>query len=183
MTRFIGTLFILTTFLFLVLSPNKSFAWSCFGSQEPKEWFKTNDFVFIAKALDTTYEKASGMNPKSRTTFEVKSALKGKFNEKVTIVTTAGSEFLEGTEYLVYAYQTTESNYLYSYEPGEIATDTWCGGTKLLSQASYDLEDIAEYKKMNKLVYFTILPLFAASVIVALFVLIKQFNKGNLRRR
>jgi hypothetical protein len=115
----------------------------------------------------------------------VESTLKGASSDKVTVVTTAGSDFTEGTDYLVYAYQTTKSNsnYLYKYEPGEIATDTWCGGTKPLSLASYDLEDIAEYKKMNKIVNFIIIPLVVAAVMVTVFFLLKRFHKGNLRRR
>ncbi|MGO4692669.1 hypothetical protein AB4Z50_00185 [Paenibacillus sp. 2TAB26] len=167
--------------LSLTIAPSKSFAWSCAESDAPKQLFKKHDFVYIAKAMETSYEESAGMNPKSRTTFEVKSTLKGTSSDKATIVTTAGSEFTEGTDYLVYAYQTTKKNYLYKYEPGEIATDTWCGGTKPLSLASYDLEAIDEYKKMTNMVYFIIIPIVAAAVIVTVFLLLKR--KGKLGRR
>ncbi|NOU90501.1 hypothetical protein GC102_32885 [Paenibacillus sp. LMG 31460] len=143
-------LFILILYIILIISPNKSFALSCSESNEPRELFKRHDSVFIGKVKESTYEEVGTLNPKSRVTFEVNSGLKGDNSENVTIVTTAGSEFLNGKEYLVYAYKTTKKNYLYKYEQGELATDTWCGGTKEFSLASYDLEEIAELKKRMK---------------------------------
>lgn len=82
----------------------------CSESDEPRELFKRHDSVYIGKVKESTYEDVGTLNPKSRVTFEVKSALKGDNRENVTIVTTAGSEFLNGKEYLVYAYKTTKKN-------------------------------------------------------------------------
>jgi hypothetical protein len=99
--------------------------------------------------------------------------------QKVTIVTTVGSEFLEGKEYLLYAYKTTRTNYLYKYEEGEIATDTWCGGTKDLSLASYDLEEIAKLKKTNTIFNFFTISLVVLFVIITLLMILKRNRNGK----
>lgn len=164
----------LMVYIFLINSPNKSFALVCSESDEPSELFKRHDSVYIGKVKESTYEDVGTLNPKSRVTFEVKSALKGDNRENVTIVTTAGSEFLNGKEYLVYAYKTTKKNYLYKYEQGELATDTWCGGTKELSLASYDLEEIAELKKMKEILNFIKVVSF---VIITLLMILKRNPK------
>lgn len=148
----------------------------CSKSDEPRELFKRHDSVYIGKVKETTYENVGSLNPKSRVTFEVRSALKGDNRENVTIVTTAGSEFLNGKEYLVYAYKTTKKNYLYMYEQGELATDTWCGGTKELALASYDLEEIAELKKKNEILKYIKVVSF---VIITLLVILKRNQYGK----
>jgi len=153
----LGTLLMFMLSVVLILTPNTSLAWSCSESLEPNQLLKRHDSVFIGKAIALSYENVGALNPKSRVTFEVESSLKGNSEDKTTVVTTIGSEFLEGTKYLVYAYKTTKDNYLYKYAEGELATDTMCGGTKELSLAAYDLEQIAEGKSSNMMVHFVII--------------------------
>ncbi|MGG1517406.1 hypothetical protein ABE504_18480 [Paenibacillus oryzisoli] len=152
---------------------------SCSESDDPRELYKKNDSVFIGKVKETTYEDVGTLNPKSRVTFEVQSVLKGNGRDNLTIVTTAGSEFLNTKEYLVYAYKTTKKNYLYKYVQGELATDTWCGGTKELSLASYDLEEIAELKKMSKILNVTAIVSVVLFVIITLLIVLKRNRKEN----
>lgn len=171
---------LLFLFIFLIISPNKSLAWTCINSLEPKELFKIHDSVFIGKVIESSSEYVGTLNPKSRVTFEVKSTIKGSLGDKVTIVTTAGSVFLEGNEYLVYAYKTTKKKYLYKYEKGELATDTLCGGTKELLGANDDLKQIAELKKTNKTLINIIIPLVCSIVIIALFITLKRRRNGQL---
>jgi len=135
-----------------MIPPNKSFSWSCSESLEPKELFKRYDSIFIGKVIQLSNENVGNLNPKSRVTFEVESSLKGNNRDNLTIVTTAGSEFIEGEDYLVYAYKTTMKNYLYKYEEGELAADTMCGGTKELSIANYDLKQIDEAKDLKVII-------------------------------
>ncbi|RKP53133.1 hypothetical protein D7Z26_15500 [Cohnella endophytica] len=138
--------------------------------------FKQHDTVFIGKVIKSSYKDVGTLNPKSRVTFEVKSTLKGRLNNNETVVTSVGSVFLEGKEYLVYAYKTTKENYLYKYEEGELATDTMCGGTKELSVANNDLEQIAESKQLHEILYI-IIPLVVLFVIITLFLIVKR--RGN----
>jgi hypothetical protein len=174
-----GTVLMLILFLFLIISPNKTFAFSCAGSLEPKDLFKKHNSVFVGKVTGLSSEDVGSLNPKTRVTFEVQSALKGAVSEKVTIVTTVGSVFLEGKEYLVYVYKTTKTNYLYKYEEGELATDTWCGGTKDLSLASYDLGEIAKLKKSNTIFNFFTISLIVLFVIITLLMILKRNRNGK----
>lgn len=163
---------------FVFISPLKSFAWSCGNSLEPKDLFKRHDSVFIGKVVGSSYEHVGSLNPKSRVTLEVKSLLKGNRKETATVVTTAGSVFLEGKEYLVYAYKTTKENYLYQYEEGEFATDTMCGGTKELSIADYDLEQIADMKSFSAVLKVIITISSVGLVIIMLFMILMK-RKNN----
>ncbi len=142
--KILGSIALLVIYIGLISSPYKSFAWTCVNSIGPKELVKRHDSVFIGKVIETSYEHIDGINPKSRVKFDVESTIKGSIQDKITVVTTAGSDFIEGDEYLVYAYKTTEENYLYQYEEGEFATDAGCGGTKALADASEDLKQISE---------------------------------------
>ncbi|WP_336776479.1 hypothetical protein [Paenibacillus sp. MMO-58] len=124
--------------------------------------------------METSFENVGHLNPKSRVTFEVKSTIKGSSHDVVTVVTTVGSEFHEGKEYLVYAYKTTKKNYLYKYEVGELATDTVCGGTKELSNAKNDLQQIDELKKSYKIINYFIVALTSLLVIVLFIFILKR---------
>jgi hypothetical protein len=134
--------------VFLVFSTNASFATSCVYF-EPNQLLKRSDLVFVGTFTETSSKNVGTLNPKSWATFEVQSLFKGEVNNKISIVTAVGSEFVKGTDYLVYAYKTTKENYLYQYEEGEYATDTVCGGTKELSLANEDLKQLSEGKQVG----------------------------------
>jgi hypothetical protein len=172
-SAFIAIISISILAIFLMIPMNKSFSWSCAQSLEPKELFKRYDSIFIGKVIQLSNENVGNLNPKSRVTFEVKSSLKGNDRDNLTIVTTAGSVFIEGKDYLVYAYKTTMKNYLYKYEEGELATDTMCGGTKELSLANYDLKQIDEAKDSNVIIDL-IIAFFVSFVIITLLLIIKR---------
>ncbi|AIQ37627.1 hypothetical protein R50345_25150 [Paenibacillus sp. FSL R5-0345] len=172
--KIFGIFVMLIFFTLLIISPNKSYAWSCANSSEPKELFKRHDSVFIGKAIKTSFENVGHLNPKSRVTFEVTSTLKGNSYDIVTVVTAVGGEFPEGKEYLVYAYKTTKDNYLYKFEEGELAIDTVCGGTKELSVAKNDLLQIDELKTSNKVFVYLIIAMISLLVIVSLIIILKR---------
>ncbi|MFD0619881.1 hypothetical protein ACFQZR_20630 [Paenibacillus sp. GCM10027629] len=175
-----GSIAMLLFFTFIVFSPNESYAWSCGNSLEPKELYKRHDSVFIGKVMETLFENVGQLTPKSRVTFEVKSTIKGSSHDVVTVVTAVGSELLEGKEYLVYAYKTTKENYLYKYEEGELATDTVCGGTKELSNAKNDLQQIDELKESNKTINYFIITMTFLLVIILFIIIFKRsrWKKG-----
>ncbi|MCR8656853.1 hypothetical protein [Paenibacillus endoradicis] len=142
---------IIPGFILLTIPPDQSFAYSCANNTEPKQLYKENDAVFIGKVVEHWYEDVGSIYKKSRVTFEVSSTLKGDELHNITVVTSAGTVLTEGTEFVVYAYETSKNNYLYKYVPDEFATDSICGGTKLLSEASYDLKQINELQKNKKI--------------------------------
>lgn len=76
----------------------------------------------------------------------------------------------------MYAYKTTEDNYLYKYEDGEFATDTWCGGTKELSLANDDLAQIAEVKRFYTFLSWATVPAAILTMIIALNLIVKKKN-------
>lgn len=172
--KIFGSFVLLVLYIFLIISPNKSYSWSCGHSLEPKELFNRHDSVFIGKVIETSIEYVDKYRPKRRVTFEVKSSIKGSIKDKITVVTIAGSEFPNGKEYLVYAYKTTEENYLYKYEEGELATDGFCSGTKEMSVAKDDLQQIAKLKKTNKTLNIIISSLVALLVIIQLINILKR---------
>lgn len=169
---------LLSLSLFFIF-PYKSFAWSCANSLDVKDLFKRHDSVFIGKVLETSNENIGTLNPKSRVTLEVKSLLKGNHKETVTVVTTAGSVFLKDKDYLVYAYKTTEDNYLYKYEEGEFATEKSCGGTKELSLANHDLEQIADVKRFYVFQRGTTISAAILTMIIAFIMLMKRKQQNN----
>lgn len=160
--------------ILLSIQPQHSFAFSCANSTEPKELYKNNDTVFIGKAIESSYENVGSIKLKSRVTFSVSSTLKGDKLQHITIVTAAGTEFIEDTDYLVYAYKTTENKYLYKYEPNELATDTLCGATKLISDANYDLEQINELQYNRTTTYIWLVSTVLIIVAVLSLYLIKR---------
>jgi hypothetical protein len=170
---------ILLSMSFFFICPLTSFAWSCGNSLEPKDLFKRHDSVFIGEVLGTSNENIGALYPKSRVTFEVKSLLKGNHKDTLIVVTTAGSVFLEGGEYLVYAYQTTQDNYLYRYEEGELATDTICGGTKELSLADDDLEQIADAKRLDAVLRGSAVSAAILAMIIFFIILTKRKGRPN----
>ncbi|NIK75237.1 hypothetical protein FHS15_000335 [Paenibacillus castaneae] len=164
----------------LIISPTKSNAWSCFESTEPKQLLERNDSVFIGKVIDISYENVGSINKKSRATFEIESSWKGNNANQVTVVTSVGSQFQQGDEYLVYAYQTTENNYLYKYEAGELATDSLCNGTKEISLAAYDIEQLDKAGQSNKTILFILFPILLLSLAIVMSLLIvKRRRKRN----
>jgi|GEM_PF-6106547 len=153
----IGPLMLIALIILITTPPEQSFAYSCANNTEPKHLYKDNDSVFIGKVLENSYEDVGSINKKSRVTFDVSSTLKGDELHKIKVVTSADTDLTEGVEYVIYAYKTTKNNYLYKFVPGELATGTICGGTKLLSEASYDLEQIKELQKHENSIYILLI--------------------------
>lgn len=136
--------------------------------------------VFVGKVIGISSEKMVGKLDKVKVSFAVSSSWKGTSEEEnVSVVVSAGSQFTEGEEYLVYAYETTADNYLYKYEEGELATDTLCNGSKLLSLASEDMEQLNEQDASIDRVYYIVVPLVLLFLMAALYALLKQRNRGN----
>lgn len=128
--------------------PEKGYAWSCANSLEPERLYEQHDAVFAGKVVKLDGGPSETGSVKHKATFEINQTWKksGISDSRTEVVYSAGSEFEIGKEYLVYAYKTTEDQYLYSYAEGELATDTLCGGIKPLDQAGDDLN----FLKQNK---------------------------------
>lgn len=141
---------VLLTACLVILYPTESYAWSCMNSLNPKDQYKQNDAVFSGTATEITSQDTDNIVAKNKVTFQVHDDWKnnGLIGNSVTVVYSAGSEFVLNKDYLVYAYMTTEDNYLYSYVEGELATDMMCGGTKELILAGDDLMYIGSKNRM-----------------------------------
>lgn len=151
----------------------------------PEEAYGQSDLVFVGVAGNTSSEDVGQLNPKSRTAFKTQSFLKGKHTGSIEIVTPAGSRLQKGKAYIVYAYATTPNDYLYRYEPGEYATQTddgECGGTKRLSQAQDDLDQISALQKSQQLDRITAISAGAILLIMGAWVGRNLYKKRTHRR-
>lgn len=115
----------------------KAYACSCGERSEPGREIWRSDAVFSGKVIDFVRAgKSEGYTTKA-TIFDVYTTWKGVSSDQVTMWTVGGMcsyGFLEGEEYLVYAYSVgsasdTNSNY----------RTTVCSSTKLLEYAEADL--------------------------------------------
>ena len=123
--------------LFLFSSTGKVYACSCIAPSDPKTSLEESDAVF--RGTVTKVEDGEDINQNKSVVFDVKEIWKGENIVKLESVQTGGNsaacgyEFVEGSEYVVYASE-FENEYNVSL----------CSRTALVSDASTDIQELGE---------------------------------------
>lgn len=135
---------VLAGVLWLLWTPGPVYACSCVQPGPPSEELKVSAAVFAGRVflVEHSYDpEGRFVTPDDRSTigFEVNAVWKGTVHESMYITTppiggTCGFTFVEGEEYIVYAYDS-------HYEDGGYSTGI-CTRTSHLSEAQQDLDEL-----------------------------------------
>ena len=134
------------SFAWFLASPGQVHACSCAQPGTPAEELEKFSAVFAGRVVSVQHSydlNAAPVSPDDRTTvgFEVSAVWKGTVHKEMSITTpptggSCGFSFVEGDEYIVYAYDSPYGDDGY--------TVGICSRTALLSQAQTDLDELGE---------------------------------------
>ncbi|MCH1625267.1 hypothetical protein [Fredinandcohnia quinoae] len=154
MKKVISSIVIVIVFLQIISSfPTTTSACSCAGLSSVEEEFKRSEAVFSGKVISVKDKRSSDGYTVKSVLFEVMNTWKGVKQSQIIITTGQGGgdcgiEFIEGTEYLVYA---TESD---MYGEKSLIT-IMCDRTSTLSSSAADLTILGEGQPPTEVVDLT----------------------------